>query len=139
MTPKCSAITAKGVPCAFPGSYDGVCLSHAAQAGNSDAREVLRVRGVAGKNKARANAEGRKLVSCSLRTTGEQLAVLERQVIRVENSGADACAKAGAIVKLVSEARATLKAGELEGENADLRAILIEKHPELKKHLKAVS
>lgn len=134
---KCSTVGPKG-PCTFVAEYDGLCLAHGARAGHAQAREVLAARGRAGYAKAAANAEERKLTECSLRTMGEQLTVLERQVLRVENSGADACAKAGAIVKLVSEARATLKAAELERENAELKALLIEKHPELARRLKAV-
>jgi len=85
-----------------------------------------------------AKAAAKKLTTCDLRTADGQVTQLELALLRVVNSGADAVQKAGAVAKLVSEARATIKAAELETENKQLRELLLERHPELRKQLKVV-
>ena len=91
----------------------------------------------AGKLGGRAS-EAAKLTSCDLRSTDGQLTQLEGALLRVANCGADAVAKAGAICKLISEARSVMKDAVLEVENAELRALIAGKHPHLAKQLRVV-
>lgn len=101
-------------------------------------RAMLAERSRRGGAKTQENERRRKRKTCSLRSTDDILTELEQTLIAVDNSAGEVVGKASAKVKLIAEARATLKAAELENENRELRALLLERHPELKKQLKAV-
>lgn len=118
--------------------HDPRCAVHLAPTGDEAAKAELRRRHAAGGPARARTAAKKKRTGCSLRTPDDLLLELERALVRVDNAGGEASAKATAICRLVAEARAVLKAAELETENAELRKLLIERHPELKRHLSPV-
>ena len=134
----CSATTVNGNPCSFTAKYAGMCVSHASKAGNPAAKEEMRQRGANGTAKARINRDSARLATPPpLRTVEDLLRVLERALMKVENSGCDAVQKANAAAKMVERAQAILKDG-LEREVTDLHALISEHMPHLKKRLRAV-
>jgi hypothetical protein len=137
--PKCTGTDKRGDACRWPAWRDGpVCIACAARAGNAEASAEMRDRATKGNKQQAKNKKARQVSEAPMRSTDDLLTALERSMVRVENAGGDAIAKAGAVCKLVSEARAVLKAAELEKENSELRTLLLEKHPELRSHLRAV-
>ena len=139
MSAKCIALTGKGKPCRFTASHGAYCVAHAASNGDLDAMRELQERSKNGARKSVEAAESAKLkVPPSLRTTEAQLVVLERMLMKVENSAADVIAKSGAVTKLIAEARSVMKDAVLEVENAELRALIAGKHPHLAKQLRVV-
>jgi hypothetical protein len=115
-----------------------LCIGHAAASGDEAARAEQRARGQRGRARLDARASGRRRSTGSLRTTDDLLGALERALREVERSAGDRVARAKAVTAIVAEARATLKASELERENAELKRLLLERHPELRKHLRPV-
>jgi len=117
--------------CRFSARYDGACVNHASATGHPEAIAEQKRRSTRGQE---VKKSGR--VHFGLRTMAELLAPLESSLADVSRSSADAHTKAGAVVKLVGEARQILNAQKLEVENAELRGLLAEKYPELKKQLR---
>lgn len=133
--PRCIAITKSGKQCTWtPWQGHPWCLSHSAVNGIEEASATMLARSKMGSVKAELRRESARLKTCDLRSTSGQLDQLEGALVRVANSDGDACSKASAICKLVSEARAVMKDAVLEKENGELRA-LIERHPEVRKRL----
>jgi hypothetical protein len=64
-----------------------------------------------------------------LETSDGRVAELKRLVVAVESSGGAAVAKAGAIARLVAEARAEMRGVELEQAYEELRQLVIDKWP----------
>jgi hypothetical protein len=72
-----------------------------------------------------------------LRTREDRLALLELAAGFVCRSSEAETKRAAALVQIVAAAD-KIMCGELGAENEELRALLLEKHPELKRVLKAV-
>lgn len=136
----CTAITKRGRRCVWKAdATSGLCLNHDPARAEVRGR-LAATRGRAGKAAQlraveAARAAGRRQ-SCRLRSTDDLLTELERAVLMLDGSGGDAATRAKAIAAVVAEARAVLKVGDLEAENAELKKLLVERHPELRKHLK---
>jgi hypothetical protein len=140
MTARCAGTTKSGTPCHWRTWRNGtLCLNCAAVAGDESARVEQAARGARGRAQQTSNNNARKRKICSLRNTADLLTELEHQLIEVERAAGDRVQKAKVAVAIVSEARATLKTAELELENRQLREILLEKHPELRRVLKVVA
>ena len=139
VTNRCVGTTKAGEPCRFAG-WNGteLCVSCAARAGNDEARSVLAARGRNGMASQKAANAAKRVAAIPLRSTDDLLTALERALATTEQSGGDKVQRAKAVCAIVAEARAVLKATELETENRELKALLLEKHPELARHLKAV-
>lgn len=136
--PRCTATNTDGEACPFyrrdgAPEGDGHCLSHAAAAGDPDAIAIRTAHGQAGGAKNRdPNRE-----ACSLRSVSDLLAELERLLLdgdQLPNSANTIKARVG----IVQAAHAILESDVLEKENADLRKLLAEKHPDLAKQLRVV-
>ena len=134
MAERCNATTKAGAPCTFPAGPSGLCCSH-----DPARRAEQAERGRRGGTKSGGARKLKRLTACRLRSTEDLLVELEHALGFVQSSGAREAEKADATVKIVREARAVLQAAELERENAELRRLLLERHPELKKHLQVVS
>lgn len=140
MAPKCTGTDKAGDPCKWSTWNDTpLCIACAARAGNADASAELATRSALGRKQQIKNRRARQISEAPMRSVDDLLTALERSMLRVENSGGDAIAKAGAVCKLVSEARAVLRAELLETENKELKKLLLERHPELARHLKAAT
>src|SRR5262249_49081111 len=123
-------------PCSWPAwEASAFCVTHAAQRGDVAAQTEMAERGRSGIQKRYARAVAGRRRAASLRSMDDLLTELERVLVRVEHSGQDAAHKAQVTAKIVSEARAALPAAQLESENRELRKLLVERHPELKRHL----
>lgn len=73
-----------------------------------------------------------------LDTLEGQLAALNQMLGDVLRSNMDAAKRAIAVVNLVKAAREVIATSQIEQENKDLKKLIDEKFPELRKHLKAV-
>lgn len=140
MSGRCNGLDKSGKPCKFPQRYEvdgrGLCAPCASRVGHEPAKADMAARGKKG-TASLADARERNATSrTSLRSTDDCLTVLEGALRDAKRSGGDLVARAKAITSIVSEARATLKAAELERENTELKQLLLERHPELRKHLK---
>lgn len=85
-----------------------------------------------------AHRQARQRRGCSLRTTDDLLGELERVLLDLDRASGDVAARARAKVDLLRTAHMVLKGAELETQNRELRELLLEHHPELRKHLKSV-
>ena len=104
-------------------------------------RQQMSARGVAGAatmSRNRQAVRDQQAVKLSLRTVDGQLDTLDRLLRNLMRSKLNAAEVAKAGAQLVKVAREVLAAGELEQENRDLKSLIAEKFPELRKHLKAV-
>lgn len=135
---KCSSLTKAGSPCRM-GLWNatGLCIGHAAAAGDLEAKAMLAARGRSGVAQMQANRARRQPGESKMRTVEDLQTLVERETLHVRRSGADATSRANTVAKLVSLAMELLKVGELARENAELKALLLERHPELRKHLRA--
>jgi hypothetical protein len=129
---KCAGVSKLGTPCRFTGTFAGYCAAHIPD--ETERKRVLAERSANGGAAHAENVRRRKRKECTLRTVADVLTEIERTMLAVDNSGANIVSKATAKARLIAEARATLKASELETENAELRALLLELHPELATH-----
>lgn len=132
-TPTCRMTAADGEP--FHLSHD----SRPERA--EERRQMLAERGRAGARKMTANRQAARAsvaVKLSVRTVDGQLETLDTLLRNLLRSKLDAANVAKAGAALVKVAREVISASELEAENRDLKALIAEKHPELKKMLKAV-
>jgi hypothetical protein len=82
-----------------------------------------------------ADVEARRTRKVALRTTDDFLGELEQALREVGASGGDVATRTRVKVDIIKAAHAILKSTDLETQNAELRKLLIERHPELKKHL----
>lgn len=143
MKTRCNASCKDGSPCTFaPWAGGAHCLPHAAAAGDEAARGELQRRGEKGRQTRTARAIERLDEEDGENTfdsVRHLLAALMHAYRNVRRCNESATAKANAIQRLVSTAADLLKANELEATNRELRELLLERHPELRKHLKAVS
>jgi hypothetical protein len=104
-------------------------------------REAMAERGRNGqKAKAASRAAASEVVASklSIRTPEGQLQTLDTLLRNLMRSKLDAAKVAAAGGQLVKIAREVIAADELQAENRDLRALIAERMPELKKHLKAI-
>jgi hypothetical protein len=130
-------VTKSGGRCPKPELGPGLpCGLH--QADPEARRAFLSAQGARGRRKRLKNEAAARRRVCSLRCTDDFLGELERLLVKVEASGAEMVNKAQTVVKIISEARSVLKAAELETENAELKKLLLQHHPELKSHLRIV-
>jgi hypothetical protein len=139
--PRCAGTFGNGKACFHPAAEGRpYCLLHDPERVEELRAEMAR-RGRNGREKAAAAMEAYRSArreTCSLRTTDDLLSELERALLAVESSKGDVIERETARIKIIAEARATLKAAEFETENRELKRLLIELKPELRGKLKAV-
>lgn len=114
------------------------CLSHAAQAGDASACAEMRRRSDLSHEKRRENTRAAKRLSCDLSSWKGLLEEVQLVTLDVVNSGVGTAQKATCISRLVETALKVMTFAKLEKENAELKELLIDFHPELKKKLRAV-
>jgi hypothetical protein len=134
---KCTAGTKSGSPCGWDAGPSGLCLAHDPARGE-ERRAKARAARSEGIAHQRAARREQRMRSMSLRTVDDIFAVLERTAVRVENSHGDAVARAKALTDIVRVARELLKDDVLSKENAELRKIIAERHPDMARRLKLV-
>lgn len=123
---KCSSLTASGVPCPWPTrSTNGLCLSH-----DPTRRVELQRRARLG---GKAHAEAVRCAATPFSSASGVLDWLTREIGVAGRSG-DA-ARARNAVALAQVVRDLLAQRDLERENAQLRALLVEHHPGLRDRL----
>lgn len=136
---RCAGTTKAGDACSFGGWNGGpLCLNCAAAAGQADARAELSERGKRGRKTVNAALNAAKRESCSLRSIEDLLTELERAVVEVDRSAGDIANRAKVKVQIVAAAHSLLKLEVVEQQNKQLHELLLQYHPELKKHLKAI-
>lgn len=138
---KCGAPTKAGIECRMaPIDETGRCIGH--HPDEAYRARVMSERGTNGRAKVEGNrAAAREGIAgkMSLRTLDGQLTAIDAVLRDVMRCKLDATKRAAAVASLVKVAREVLSADEIQTENRDLRALILERMPELKKHLKAVS
>lgn len=138
---KCVELYSNGAPCRFGAWRDTTrCVAHAAAAGDEGAKIELAMRGQRGRGTQIAQGERAKAddSAVSLRSVSDLLSLLERAARIVLRSSEAAATKANALQRIAGTAAELLKANDLESRNKELEALLLERHPELRKQLKAV-
>lgn len=136
---KCQGSTKSGGACRLNTEPDSTyCMWHdpAPSAALLERRQRMVVTG--GAKGSAAQAESRRLRQLAgaraesevhLETSAGRMAELKRALLAIERSGGAAIAKAGAIARLVSEARTEMTGRELEQAYDELRALVIERWP----------
>lgn len=138
MSVVCSATTAAGKPCTWrTHAPSGLCINHD-PARTDERNQLRREAGIRGKKVQMERALVEQVKSVSLRSVADLFPHLERALVEVINSGALAVDKSREIRGIVAAAAELLKANALAEENGELRDLLLEHHPELRKHLRAV-
>jgi hypothetical protein len=94
--------------------------------------------GAASRARQRAAAGEERSAKQTVRTTDGQLTAIDTVLRAVMRDRMDSSKRASAVATLVKVAREVLAADELQAENRDLRALIAERMPELRKHLKAI-
>jgi hypothetical protein len=111
------------------------------RAGVEAALAEQRRRGAVGQSRIRATRAAvgeRRAQKATVATVQGQLDALDLALRGVLRSKLDAAKVAQAVAALVRTAREVLVEGELAGENAELRALIAERLPELRKQLRSV-
>ena len=135
MNRACAGTTKKGKPCSRPVEVDGFCLFH--QPDLEKRREFMRslqMHSIASQNAAREDQREALAEEISLSTVEEIRAYLEREA-SASRATADP-PRGTAAARVAKEARELLVAERLQTENRELKALLLERHPELKSQLR---
>lgn len=140
---RCAATTARGERCSFP-PWAGrdLCLVHAAGSGDAEAKAELGRNG--SKGRASQNAElmrarEAEAADITLRSLPELQDGLERAYrMAVTSTKESKTVRANCMVRIIAQAAELLKTADLEQRCRELEAMLVERHPELRKQLRSV-
>jgi hypothetical protein len=140
----CGAETSNGGACRWPASEggNGKCWRHAPELEGVRMAHlaVTSARGgrITAQVKRAERAEFDKVKDATLRTADDLLSALERALRRVECASAEKATERAKTVASIVEKAAAILARSTEAENAELRALIAEKHPDLARRLKIV-
>jgi hypothetical protein len=140
---KCGAPTNGEKLCTWAASEggNGRCWQHAPEL--ADIRKaIMAARSANGGAKAAAIRAAARVEdadpNATLRNANELLSALERALRRVERSTDEKATDVAKTVAALVEKASAILARTTEAENAELRALIAEKHPDLAKRLKLV-
>jgi hypothetical protein len=136
---KCAGFLTDGTtPCKMSAFGDArLCAQCGARAGLPEHRAEMIRRSELGREAKIANAILEKRTVCSLRSTNDLLAECEHAMVDLESASGDVTSRVKARISVISEARAILKSEVVEKENSELKALIGEHLPHLRKHLRS--